>query len=85
MKRMLLAVAVVTSSLVLGSSGLALAQQGIGNVPRDGEVINQMNAEGALSGATSADTTGYSERQEHSVPQAWQEGQKPSEPLLPRH
>ena len=86
MNKTFFAAAVIASGLVFGTTGLALAQQGVGNVPADGQAINQLNAEGAVNSTDRATTTGYSDRSERDVPSGWQaQGRKPVEPLLPRH
>jgi hypothetical protein len=84
MKKTFFATAVVASTLVLGTAGLALAQQGLSNVPADSPVVGQSNDEGATS--TTDRTTGYSDRSDRDLPPNWRvQERKPSEPLLPRH
>lgn len=79
MKTKLLAFAVASAAL-LGTSGLALAQQGLNNVPASGEVYDQPNADAGRA------TTGYSSNWDREAPSAWRsERSRPSEPLLPRH
>ena len=83
MNKTSLKIAVVATSLVLGTSGLALAQQGLANRPASAEVNTELNA-GSLTYDTGRGTTGYSQRSDREVPPAWQSNvRKPTQPLLP--
>lgn len=80
MKTKLLAFAVASAAL-LGTSGLALAQQGLSNIPANADVGDQQPY--ADQGRA---TTGYSDRSDREVPRAWQTSRpRDTDPLLPRH
>jgi hypothetical protein len=80
MRTKILAFAVASAAL-LGTSGLALAQQGLNNVPASDETTSQPYAD-----VGRADTTGYSNRSDREVPPTWRSNRsRGSEPLLPRH
>ena len=81
MRTKILAFAVASAAL-LGTSGLALAQQGLSNVPANADVGDQQ----PYADAGRSTTTGYSDRSDREVPRAWQSNRsRDSEPVLPRH
>ncbi len=83
MNKTSLKIAVVAASLVLGTSSLALAQQGLANMPASAEVNTELNA-GNLPYDTGPSTTGYSQRSDREVPPGWQSNvRKSTQPLLP--
>jgi hypothetical protein len=66
-----LSAAVVASSLVLGTTSLAFAQQGVGNLPSPSGITNQTFSGDVVNGTSRASTTGYSDRQDRDVPAGW--------------
>jgi hypothetical protein len=81
MRTKILAFAVASAAL-LGTSGLALAQQGLSNVPANADVGDQQ----PYADAGRSTTTGYSDRSDREMARAWQSSRsRDSEALLPRH
>ena len=81
MKKTFLAGALITSSLVLGISGAALAQQGVGNLPSPSGIVREpasgdlYQPGGVYAGQERGTaTTGYSDRSERDVPAGWRAG-----------